>query len=195
MSRAFAECRRWAKERGVDSRPYVYRVAFVLITESGGGRMYANEGAAFPDSGTTPWADNSLSTGQRRKIRESLSRSMSYPHDAVGGNGGSTGMYQQLSQDYVGARFPGKTWGWGTLADTMDVDKSTRMFLDRLQVTDNPEYRGFRYSDPLVADVLRVQQPLTSESGSSNYSAAQVARARRLVDNWSPTYFTDGNDK
>jgi hypothetical protein len=116
---------------------------------------------------------------------------MALPHDAVGNNGGSTGILQQLSQDYVAARFPGKTWGWGTVAATMDVGQACRMFLPRLVVTDNGGYQGMTF-DPIAADVLRVQQPKLSEASSGNYSAERVAMARHLVDNWSDDYFTHG---
>jgi hypothetical protein len=165
---------------------------FAILTESGG-LVYANDGKAFADDAEhvrPGWAEG-VPLDQRARIREALAPSMALPHDAVGNNGGSTGILQQLSQDYVGARFPGKTWGWGTVAATMDVGQACRMFLPRLAVTNNGGYQGMTL-DPIAADVLRVQQPKLSEASSGNYSAERVAMARHLVDNWSDDYFTHG---
>lgn len=177
-------CCDWCARTGKgDPRPWEERLAFVGLTESGW-KNYANDGAAFADDFAAKrpgWAEG-LPVDQRRRIRDVLRRSLDLPHDAVGNNGGSTGPYQQLSQDYVAARFPGKTWGWGSMADTMDIGKATVMFLDRLQVTDNPVYRDIRFAHPGIADVLRVQQPLVSESSSRNYSAARWAEALALLD-------------
>lgn len=166
------------------------------MSESGG-RVYANDGLAFhPDPAVRRpgWDtdDNGkpLSPAVLARCYAAVRASLACPHDAVGNNGGSTGILQQLSQDYVGARFPGKTWGWGSLADTMDIDRACRMFLDRLVVTANRSYRG-RDFDPIAADVLRVQQPLVSESSSSNYGQDKVDAAKAIVDNWNPDYFKD----
>jgi hypothetical protein len=169
----------------------MYRLVFAVMSESSG-LIYANDGLAFADNAEQVrpgWAEG-VPLDQRAKIRATLRTSLGYEHDDVGNNGGSTGILQQLSQDYVGARFPGKTWGWGTLADTMDIGKACGMFLSRLVVTSNRDYLG-RDFDPIVADVLRVQQPLISEV-DANYGPAEVTAARHLVDNWGPNYFTPG---
>ena len=190
--RVIDTCKAWAAERGVDAVPVLYRLVFAVMSESGG-LVYANDGKAFRDDAEQVrpgWAEG-VPLEQRARIRAALAPSMAIEHDAVGNNGGSTGILQQLSQDYVGARFPGKTWGWGSLADTMDIEKACRMFLDRVRVTNDRTYRGMDF-DPIAADVLRVQQPLVSESSSANYSAARVAEAKRIVDQWSQTYFTGG---
>lgn len=114
-----------------------------------------------------------------------LRRSLELPHDAVGNNGRSTGMLQQISDDVGG--------GWGSMAGTMDPATSARRFLAALRVTDNPIYAGWlltptgrewvkvELSDPIAADVLRVQQPLANEARSSNYDASQVTVARAIV--------------
>lgn len=156
------------------------------MTESGG-LNYANDGGAFfPDAAARRpgWAEG-VADSVVNACYKVLRTSMAYGHDAIGNNGGSTGVLQQLSQDYVGARFPGKTWGWGTLADTMDVGKACEMFLARLNVSSDTTYSNAGVSvtglDPVAVDVLRVQQPLASEARSSNYSAAQVAAAKAIV--------------
>jgi hypothetical protein len=69
----------------------------------------------------------------------------------------------------------------------MSVDKACRMFLSRLRVTTDRDYLG-RDFDPIVADVLRVQQPLITEV-DANYGPDELAAAKHLVDNWSSSYF------
>jgi hypothetical protein len=181
-------CRDWCKARNIDPWQHLYRLVLAVQTESGG-LVYSNDGLAFADNAEKVrpgWAEG-VPLEQRAKIRAVLRTSLAFGHDAVGNNGGSTGILQQLSQDYVSARFPGKTWGWGTLADTMDISKACAMFLSRLVVTSKRDYLG-RDFDPIVADVLRVQQPLISEV-DANYGPDEVRAAKHLVDNWSPTYF------
>lgn len=173
----------------MDAVPVLYRLVFAVMSESGG-LVYANDGRAFRDDAEQVrpgWAEG-VPLEQRARIRAALAPSMDIPHDAVGNNGGSTGILQQLSQDYVAARFPGKTWGWGSLADTMDIEKACRMFLDRVRVTNDGSYRSLTF-DPIAADVLRVQQPLISEQSGGGYSAARVAAAKDIVDRWGPAYF------
>jgi hypothetical protein len=94
-------------------------------------------------------------------------------------------MLQQISDDVGG--------GWGSMAGTMDPATSARRFLAALRVTNNPIYAGWlltptgrewvkvELSDPIAADVLRVQQPLANEARSSNYDASQVTVARAIV--------------
>ena len=195
MQQVIDTCKAWCAERGLSPWAHMYRLVFAVMSESGG-RVYANDGLAFhpdPAKRRPGWDKddngNPLPMEILAACYAAVRKSLDFPHDAVGNNGGSTGLAQQLSQDYVGARFPGKTWGWGTLADTMSVDKACRMFLDRLQVTGNREYRGGSY-DPIAADVLRVQQPLLSEQ-RSNYGQDKVDAAKAIVDNWSPNYFKD----
>lgn len=188
----FAATRAWATEHGRDPWPLIYRLAFAALTESGG-RVYANAGAAF--TAETQWSAG-MPPDKRAGVAAVLASSLRLPHDAVGRNGGSTGWLQQLSRDYVTAAL-NASWGWGSIPETMDVAKSTRMFLDALTVTDDPVYvpsagAPVRLSDPIAADVLRVQRPLYSEAASGNYGAERVAQAKRLVDTWHPSWFTDG---
>ena len=192
--RVIDTCKAWAAERGIAPWAHMYRLVFAVMSESGG-LVYANDGKAFhPDTAQRrPGWDrddrgNPLPASVLADCYRVLRRSLDLPHDAVGNNGGSTGILQQLSQDYVAARFPGKTWGWGSLAQTMDIEKACRMFLDKVRVTSERTYRGMDF-DPVAADVLRVQQPLISEQSGGGYSAARVAAAKDIVDRWGPTYF------
>jgi hypothetical protein len=74
----------------------------------------------------------------------------------------------------------------------MVVATSVLRMLDSelFRVTDDPVYRvgsqSRTLSDPIAADVLRVQQPLLSEAMSSNYDADQVEIARRIVIEFAP---------
>lgn len=186
-------CKEWCKARGIAPWAHMYRLVLAVQTESGG-LIYANDGLAFhpdPAQRRPGWdrddQGNPLPTDVLDACYRALRTSLGYVHDAVGNNGGSTGILQQLSQDYVGARFPGSKWGWGTLADTMDIPKACGMFLSRLVISSNRDYLG-RDFDPIVADVLRVQQPLISEV-DANYGPAELAAAKHLVDNWGPSYF------
>jgi len=120
-----------------------------------------------------------------------LRRSLSMAHDAVGNNGRSTGILQQISDDVGGV--------WGSMAGTMDPATSARRFLAALKVTNNRFFVGtlqtptgserviVELSDPIAADVLRVQQPLADEARSSNYDASKVAIAREIVAQLFPT--------
>jgi hypothetical protein len=106
---------------------------------------------------------------------EILKDSLNYPHDGVGHNGGSVGALQQVPT--LVAQAADNPWnGWGTIAGCMALESSIPKFLGQLRVTDDPFYRGKLTASPIVADLLRVQQPLESEV-AQNYGAAIVARA------------------
>src|SRR6478609_1467526 len=151
------------------------RLAFGIWTESRG-LIYANNGA---NTSHSPGFDT------HPEWPAILRRSLDLPHDAVGSNGRSTGMLQQISSDVGG--------GWGDMAGTMDPATSARRFLAALVVTDNPVYSGtlltptgsrqvdITLSSPIAADVLRVQRPLADEAQSDNYGASQVAIAQQIV--------------
>lgn len=162
------------------------RITFAKMTESNG-RVLANDGAAFhpdPEVRRPGWDKDEngrpLPARMIAALYAELRTSLELPHDGIGNNGGSTGDIQQLSQSYVAIRFPGKTWGYGSIAQTMDPVWSATALRSRLIVTDNREYAGLEF-DPIAADVLRVQQPKVSEHESDNYNAAQVARAKAIV--------------
>jgi hypothetical protein len=70
------------------------RLAFAIWTESRA-LIYANDGT-----------NTSHSAGVDDVVRAALQRSLGIPHDAVGSNGRSTGMLQQISTDVGGV--------WGT---------------------------------------------------------------------------------
>ncbi len=149
------------------------RLAFAIWTESRA-LILANDGT-----------NTSKSTGVDDAVRVVLRRSLDIPHDAVGSNGRSTGMLQQISSDVGG--------GWGDMAGTMNPAESARRFLAALRVTSDAQFAGtlqtptgsrrvlVQLSDPIAADVLRVQQPLADEAESSNYNASQVAIAHEIV--------------
>ena len=155
------------------------RLAFAIWSESKG-RVYANDGR-----------NTSSSPGVTPEIAAILRRSLGMPHDAVGSNGRSTGILQQLSSDVGG--------GWGDMAGTMDPATAARRFLAALRVTDDPVYDGWLVTptgrervsvatpSPVVADVLRVQQPLASEARSSNYGPGNLAAALEISARFTPT--------
>jgi hypothetical protein len=179
LSTALVVARAWAVASGNDPQAVCERVAFCAWTE-GRGYNWANDGRNTSNSpGVTP------------AIAAILRTSLNYPHDKTGSNGRSTGMYQQLSENVGG--------GWGDMTGTMDPAISTARFLSRLIVTDNPVFAAtlitptgtrrvaITLSDPIAADTLRIQQPLADEAESSNYNATQVAIAREIVAQLSPT--------
>lgn len=191
---AIDTCKTWAAANNVQPWAHLYRLIFAIHTESKG-LIYANDGGAYhPDAAVRrPGWDkdengNPLSATMLANCYSAVRRSFDFPHDAVGNNGGSTGILQQLSQDYVAARFPGKTWGWGSLANTMSVQDACWAFLDRVRVTSDRNYGGKDF-DPIIADVLRVQQPLASEV-AVNYGADVLVVAKDIINNWGPEYFT-----
>lgn len=150
------------------------RLAFAIWTESRG-YVYANDGT-----------NTSHSPSVTPQVAAVLRTSLDLPHHKVGSNGRSTGPLQQTSSEVGG--------GWGSMAGTMDPAISAGRFLGVLEVTARASYTGrlltptgsemvtIDLSDPIAADVLRVQQPLASEAQSSNYGAAQVAIAKDIVD-------------
>lgn len=152
------------------------RLAFAIWTESRG-LIYANDGT---NKSNSPGFDRNPQWSQI------LRRSLDLPHNAVGSNGRSTGMLQQISSDVGGA--------WGDMAGTMNPSISAQRFLERLVVTDNPVFSGILLtpngsqrveillSSPIAADVLRVQQPLADEARSANYGEDQVRAAQEIVN-------------
>jgi hypothetical protein len=155
----------------------------MLVTESGGGFIYANDGEGFrePDSVAhrTPWNWNTQTNlpigtpGSRAQMRTILRRSLDLPHDKVGSNGRSTGPAQQLSLETGGA--------WGPMAATMRMDLSVLMFLDAVTWSDRSSlYLGKPMANWQTAMLLRVQRPLASEV-ATNYGAAQLARAQAIA--------------
>jgi hypothetical protein len=154
------------------------RLAFAVWTESRG-YNYANDGR-----------NTSNSPGVTAPIVAILRGSLDIPHDLVGSNGRSTGILQQTSSNVGGV--------WGSMVGTMQPATAAQRFLGALRVTDDPTYTGtlltptgskkvtVNLSDPVAADVLRVQQPLADEATSSNYDASQVAIARQIVAQLAP---------
>jgi hypothetical protein len=155
----------------------------MLVTESGGGFIYANDGQGYrePDSvaDRTPWNWNPQTNKpigtpeQRARMREILRRSLVLPHDKVGSNGRSTGPAQQLSADTGGT--------WGPMAATMRMDLSVLMFLNAVNWSDRSiSYKGKLMANWQTAMLLRVQQPLPAEV-AANYGASQLARAQSIA--------------
>lgn len=184
----------------------IYRLAAGVLTESYGGYRLANNGDAFPDTGVTPWAPASMPLERRRAIRLELQKSTRLPNDkhptlGYGKNGFSVGWLQQIPLSITQMVY-GANWGYGSsaassIAECLDVRTSTLMFCDRIQVTGNTSWTaadGTKITglDPIMADLLALQQPASREASNSNqYGANMVIKVRHMVDHWSARYFTD----
>lgn len=195
----FAAVAGWCAARRVPLAPYAYRLAMVLLTESSGGLIFANDGRDFGagmprtfNADGTPWSE-----AKRLHVVEVLRTSLPFPHDREDSDGYSTGPIQQISRDAVQAAGLG-AWGWGSIAETMNPARAAVMFVEKCTVTDNAVYvkdgQRVETPDPIAADVLRTQNPAPREAASSNYSASQVALARRMADAYMTgtfRFFTD----
>lgn len=117
------------KRRGMS--PKQIKAAVMAVLAESGGKMYANP--ADPES-------------------------MNMPHDAVGSNGSSTGIFQQQNNG-----------AWGTLADRMDPTKSAGMFYDKLATVDQ------NLSEGQMAQA--VQQSAFSDGANYTSRAADADRA------------------
>jgi hypothetical protein len=76
---------------------------------------------------------------------QKLPKSLSMPHDAVGNDGYSVGIFQQQ------VRNTGNGWWWGDEATCMDVESSAGLFYDRLAklpYNGDSKSRGVRPTDP-----------------------------------------------
>lgn len=183
-----ATARSWAQANGKDATKVQQRLAFAAWTESRG-RNLCNNGNAFAK--LTTWS-RGLSEEKCKVLRYILRTSMTIPNDGEGENGGSTGWLQQLSNTYVMEMF-GKQWGYGTIAQTMDIPKSSIMFMERLAVTTSSVYnaklkdgtpKSITGLDPIVRDVLTTQQPLWEEAVSDNYDNEKLNIALWLVEQY-----------
>lgn len=156
----------WFEGRSGSREAWWLRLVAALHTESGC-LVLAHDGV---------WGGGGkINAEQSRLLRTSLD----LPHDAIGHNGGSVGALQQIPTPV--ARAADKPWsGWGTIADCMDLRTSIPKFLAELNVTTDPVYKTKKTADPVVADLLRVQQPLASEV-SANYGAEVIAAAREIA--------------
>ncbi len=183
--------------KSLDPVPYLDRLALGLLTESYGGYCLANDGTWY-EPGTHP----EISDETRERVYQTLRVSLTLPHDVpvINGrvaysHGRSTGPLQQISREAVRALTPGASWGWGSISDTLNPALAALMFVAAVRVTTNPVYTAggasLALSDPIAADVLRVQQPPMESAKSGNYSAAQVALARRIARG-GPRFFSDG---
>jgi hypothetical protein len=189
LPEAYATSDAFAAKYGIDLWLVRDVMTTMLVTESAGGHIYANNGQGFkePSEGHTPWNWNSV-TGQpigtpssRAQMRGILLQSMDQAwlaangihYDLVGSNGRSTGPAQQLSGDTGGA--------WGPMAGTMRMSSSMQMFLDKVDWNDQSTiYKGKQMPNKESAMLLRVQQPLPSEVGSTDYTAA-LAKAKDIA--------------
>jgi hypothetical protein len=185
----------WCRARGATEERIVAvqdRLALALLTESSGGYVFANDGGAYA-AGKRP----DLPDATRQRVYDVLRVSLNLPHDRVGRDGRSTGPLQQISTEAVAALTPnGINWGWADMATTMQPEGSAVAFVRRLVVTGDKLYRtpqGLTVDcgDPIVADVLRTQQPAVGASLPPNYRAEQVALAKRIARG-GPRFFTDG---
>ena len=123
-----AAAKEWAQSKNKSILAVQLRLIFAAWTESRFRNLCNNGNAFAPGAELTSWNEG-LSAEQCRVIRYQLRTSMTLPNDGEGDNGGSTGWLQQLSQTYVFERLR-KNWGYGTIADTMDVYRSSVMFLE-----------------------------------------------------------------
>ncbi len=98
--------------------------------------MYANDGSDTNDDGTPKFGAEDIAV-----IRQSLA----LPHDKVGDDSASVGLFQQQP------KIPSRTWGWGTVAQCMDLAYSTNAFLNSLLRIAN------RPAKPLTVLVQTVQ--------------------------------------
>jgi hypothetical protein len=191
---AFKAVEDWCKSKGYDYSAYAQRLALALVTESSGGYIYANDGTAYDSTKKTPWNDG-LTPAVQERVSFVLRQSLTYPYNRIGSNGRSTGMLQQISLESNQALFgKTKTWGWGSIPETMDPAKSAIMFVEALRITNDPIYKigekSYTTPSPVIADVLRVQQPLVSEALGSNYSQKNLDWAKAIAKNPS-RYFSD----
>lgn len=188
LGEAYATSDAFAAASGLDLWDVRDVMTTMLVTESGGGYIYGNDGQGYrePSEGHTPWNWNSA-TGQpigtpssRAAMRELLRRSVDpvwlekndLRMDKVGSNGRSTGPAQQLSEETGGA--------WGPMAGTMRMSTSMQMFLDAVDWSNRSSvYKGLQMANWQTAMLLRVQQPLASEV-AANYGASQLAAAQAI---------------
>lgn len=184
----------------------IYRLAAGVLTESYGGYNLDNEGAAYPDTGVTPWAGTDMPLATRQAARAELRKSTALPHDrhpVLGAtkNGASVGWLQQIPLSMTQLLFKAN-WGYGSSAATsiqecMDVRTSTLMFCDRLQVTNRTTFTASDGTvitglDPIMADLLSLQNPRADEAKKpEQYGPNMVIKVKHMVDNWGPRYFTD----
>lgn len=181
------------------------RLALALLTESFGGYVIANDGAAYAP-GKYPSTLDGLLPAEAETVRARvygvLRASLSMPHDTVliGGvekfsDGRSTGPLQQISFEASRALKPNLTGGWAPMEATMRPADAALAFVRRLTITSNPVYvvglDSVVLSSPIAADVLRTQSPSIASARSSNYSADKVALAQRMARGGN-TFWTDG---
>lgn len=202
-----AAVKEWcAAHGGVAPWSRIYRLAAGVLTESYGGYRLANAGAAYPDTGITPWASATMTLATRQAARAELAKSTKLPNDrhptkGYTTNGASVGWLQQIPLALTRILF-GQNWGYGTsvetsVADCLDVRMSTLMFCDRLQVTTRTSYTAsdgavINGLDPIMADLLALQQPLATEARKTEqYGPNMLVKVKHMVDNWGPRYFTD----
>ena len=112
--------------------------------------------------------------------------------DGYGSNGGSVGPLQQIPTPV--AQAADKPWaGWGTIVDCMVIGTSVPKFLAKLRVTDDSSYGDKPMASAIVADLLRVQQPLASEV-AANYGGSVTATAVEIAAQFPRADQTEGKD-
>lgn len=190
-------CDRWfdQAERMGSREEFWVRLVAALLTESGGGRVLAHTG----NWGSGGW----INEAQKKVLAGSAAlRKPEYAGDGFGSNGGSVGDLQQIPTEVArlrtrrnpdGSEVPWPWDGWGPMEKCLDPDFSQPKFLDALRITSDPVYKGKLTASPIVADLLRVQQPLAEEV-AVNYGTDLVARAEAVAAlfprvGWWPTWF------
>lgn len=136
----------WLDAQGISSSKQRFRVARMVLmcvrTESAF-KMYANR---------------------------NIPTSLTLPHDAIGYDHNSVGLFQQQ----VGTD-GSNSFGWGTVAQCMDAAHSTKVFLNRLNVAPGPEALCKRIQDVQVS----------AYADGSNYQKSYYWAYRYLLLHWS----------
>lgn len=147
-------CRRtlqWADRRhvpqdvpGFTPRHRLQRIVVMTVLTESAGHMYANA---------------------------NIPASLKLPHDAIGNDHHSVGLFQQQ----VGADGSNQ-FGWGNVAECMDIGHSTNAFLHGLQMRDLADWRG----PELWVRCQAVQ--ISAFADGSNYRQNYMS-AKHFIDN------------
>jgi hypothetical protein len=172
----------WFDGRPGDREAWWLRLVAALWTESGC-RILAHTGE-WKGGGRINSRQRAVLAQSAQLYREKYNREP----DGFGSNGGSVGALQQIptevswiaTKDGLDDGAPTPWAGWGTITDCMALETSIPKFLNQLRVTDDPVYKGKLTASPVVADLLRVQQPLASEV-AANYGQGVVEVATAIA--------------
>ena len=103
----------------------------------------------------------------------SVPESLKFPHDAVGSDGTSVGLFQQQQNG-----------AWGTIADRMDPYRSAKMFFNGLKGV-----QGWETMDPGAAAQAVQRSAFPDKYGKMMGRGGELAKASKLFDTggvWEP---------